>query len=235
MKRLLVTALGMAAVAALAAPSGRSADECRGIEVCIPIAGPWVAVPAASGRARSATEYQLRCPGNAIVGGVDARVSDRAVELAFLGALGSPVRPGVTTGRAVVFVARYVGRARRATTFRPFIGCIPTSGGGRGTTAVRALRPGTPAARRVRTARLRPGRDERVVHGCARGERLVGSSHAVAFRTPRQPAAAWLAGVRSSRTVAGGRVVVRARRLAAVPARTRVELQVHAICARARP
>ena len=31
----------IAALTVLAAPSARAADECRGLPVCIPVAGPW--------------------------------------------------------------------------------------------------------------------------------------------------------------------------------------------------
>ena len=73
------------------------------------------------------TYYQLSCPGRGqIIGGLDA---DRAgpLELSFLGMLGGPVGPGVTTSRSAVFVAR---TTRSLASFRPLLGCIPTSGGG---------------------------------------------------------------------------------------------------------
>ena len=46
-----VRALGLlaaaaAALAVLVAPSAQAADECRGLPVCIPVAGPWVVIPA---------------------------------------------------------------------------------------------------------------------------------------------------------------------------------------------
>ena len=41
MAGLLAAAVG-ATLAMLAAPSAQAADECRGLLVCIPVAGPWV-------------------------------------------------------------------------------------------------------------------------------------------------------------------------------------------------
>ena len=84
------------------------------------------------GRARVASDcrgpqvqYQLTCPRGYIVGGLDAELTDRAIDVWFLGASGSPVAPGRTTSRTVVFVATYVGIGARAPTFRPHAGCIP--------------------------------------------------------------------------------------------------------------
>jgi hypothetical protein len=75
-------------------------------------------------------EFQLDCPKGHVVAGLDARLSVRPIEVSFLGKLGSPVNPGITTARSAVFVATYVGRGDRAPTFKPFIGCVPMAGGG---------------------------------------------------------------------------------------------------------
>ena len=220
-----------------AAEDARATDECRGLDVCISVPGPWVAVPPASELRASVVHYQLSCPRRSIVGGLDAVLSDRTLDVKFLGALGSPVNPGITTNRSVVFVATYA-RQRRGS-FRPFIGCIPQSGGaGRETTSYTpvSVAPATvrprPPERRVRTLRVRPGATRHLVAVCRTGERLVGSSHAVAFRRSRAPGAAIMGGVRVERRVQAGRVAVSATRSAAVPRRTRVEVQVHLLCAR---
>ena len=42
MMRVAVTAIAVAAALAVSAPSARAADECKGLMVCIPVAGPWV-------------------------------------------------------------------------------------------------------------------------------------------------------------------------------------------------
>jgi hypothetical protein len=221
---LLLAALGPASAA-------RAANECDGLDVCISVPGPWVAVPAAPPGRATIVHYRLSCPRGSVVGGLDAVRGDRSLEVRFLGRLGSPVNPGITTSQSAVFVATYA-RAR-VTFFRPFLGCIPTSGGGgRETTSVDASpRPAQPI-RRVRTLRVRAGRAGRLAFGCARGERLVDSSHAVAFRMRSAPSRAILTGARAVRRLRGTRVEVRATRGAAVPARTRVEVQVHAVCAR---
>jgi hypothetical protein len=233
--------LALAALLVLApgtAEEARATNECRGLDVCISVPGPWVAVPSASSRRAAVVYYQLSCPRRSIVGGLDAVLSDRTIDVKFLGSLGSPVNPGITTGRSVVFVATYA--RQRRTSFRPFIGCIPQSGGGgRETTsytpgsraAPTAVRP-RPPERRVRTLRLRPGDRRGVVARCRDGERLVGSSHAVAFRRPRAPSAAIMGAVRVDRRVRGSQVEVSAARSAAVPRGTRVEVQVHLLCAR---
>jgi hypothetical protein len=98
--------------------------------ICVPVAGPWVVVPTGRSVPRPRVEYQLRCPRGYVVGGLDAELSDRAIEVDFLGKMGSPVNPGITTGRTAVFVATYVGGSARAPSFRPHIGCMPASGGG---------------------------------------------------------------------------------------------------------
>jgi hypothetical protein len=224
-------------VAPATAQDADAAGECRGLDVCVSAPGPWVAVPPASSRRASVVNYQMTCPPRHIVGGLDAVLSDRRIDVKFLGALGSPVNPGITTGRSVVFVATYA--RQRWTSFRPFIGCIPQSGCcGRRTTAYTpaavtqaAVRP-QPPERRVRTLRLRPGAARSLQARCASAERLVGSSHAVGFRRKAAPSAAMMAGVRVARSEQNGGARVSAERSGAVPRGTRVEVQLHLLCAR---
>ena len=145
-------------------------------------------IPAPARGAASTAVWEMRCPLRGyIVAGIDARVSDRAIDVSIRGENGAPVSPGVTTGRAVVFTALYAGGAPRQTSFQPFIGCIPTSGGGgRGETAVRrpaAFAPVKALDRRVVRKRLVSGATVKVVGGCPAGTRLLGTSHAYAFRT----------------------------------------------------
>jgi hypothetical protein len=234
--RLALALALAAAVAGVVAPDGRATRECDGLDVCIRVPGPWVAIPAPSRGVRApSVAYQLSCPPRSVVGGLDAVRVDRTIDIVFLGALGSPVNPGITTGRSVVFVATYTGPARRTTAFQPLLGCIPTSGGGgRGTTAVAAAAPPRPAVRRVGTFRLgtRAARSGSVA--CGRRERLLASSHAVAFRTRSAPSESVLAGVSVNRRERAGRVVATARRRALVPTSARAEVQLHALCG-ARP
>ena len=149
----MLIALAGSALAVGVAPAAAT-NECRGLLVCVPIAGPWVVVPTGQGVPRPHVEYQLSCPKGFIVGGLDAELSDRAIDLGFLGAIGAPVNPGITTSRDTVFVASYVGGSARAPTFRPHLGCMPTSGGGgRIPTAAAVFAPGKPTIRRVRNVR----------------------------------------------------------------------------------
>jgi hypothetical protein len=237
-RRALVALTITAAVVAAGAGPARATNECKGFQVCVRLAGPWVVVPAVQGSQRPRVEFQLTCPRGFIVGGLDAELSDRAIDVAFLAKLGSPVNPGISTSRAAVFVATYTGAAPRVATFRPHVGCIPTSGGGGGPVPFRApsalapsaFPPGQPTIRRARTLRLRPNATQTAARGCARGERLVRGWHAVGFYTARAPDASLVGSVGMSRTVSGGRVRVTARSGGAVRG-IRAVVQVGAVCA----
>jgi len=219
----------LAAALTVAAPAG-GARECDGLQVCVPVRGPWVVVPGGGGANRAKVEWQLSCPREYVVGGLDAVVSARAVDVSFYGMLGSPVNPGITTGRAVTFVGSNVGRSAGPATFRPFIGCMPAAGGGtRIPTAAGAFPAGEPTTRRVTTARVRPGTST-VAVGCMRRERLVGASHAFGFRTRSAPKASLASSVSGSRAVRDGRVIVRVRGDAELEG-VRAVVQVHAVCA----
>jgi len=222
-------ALGMAA----AAPAG-AADECRGLQVCLPAAGPWVVVPASG-----SVDYELACPlPGYIAAGVDVRLSEAEIDVSFRGETGSPVAAGVTTRRAVLFTARSTAATPRRSSFRPFVGCVPTSGGGgRSQTAYAAtppggLRPSRPLERVVVTRRVVEGRA--VVRArCARGARLLGGSHAVAFRTVAPPDASVLGAVRVARSVVGGAVVARVTVAPGALGGAAAEVQLHALCRKA--
>jgi hypothetical protein len=232
----LARSLSVAAVAALAlvvaAPAG-AANECDGLQVCVSVPGPWVVVPASTSSSRTPVDYQLTCPRGHIVGGLDARLSVRAIDVQFLAKLGSPVNPGISTDRSAVFRATYVGASERAATFKPFIGCLPASGGGtRVPTSVTAFRPGQPVTRRVKTVRVRPG-TATVVQRCARGERLVGGTHAFAFDTRNPPSASLVSSVSGSEAIGSSGVVVRVRGDAELSG-VRALVQVQALCTRVR-
>lgn len=230
--RVVTAAVALLATLALSSTAG-GASECDGLMVCVPVAGPWVVVPVSTSGVPPRVEYQLTCPRGHIVGGLDARLSERAIDVSFVGALGSPVNPGITTSRSAVFVGSYVGESPRAPSFRPFIGCIPASGGGsRIPTSVSAFPPGRPTARRVRSVRVRPGATT-IVLGCAARERLVGAAHAVAFSTRNPPGPDLVRSVQTARTISGGRVLVHVRGDAEL-AGVRALVQVQAVCARVR-
>jgi hypothetical protein len=235
---------GSAALAALAlaaaVPVARAADECRGLPVCLPVAGPWVVIPApVAGERTSSVAWELRCPLRGyIVAGVDARVSDAAIDVSFRGENGSPVAPGVTTGRSVVFTATYAGTARKRTTFRPFVGCVPTQGGGGRAQTVHAPRtlaavpPGRPVERVVSRARFGAGATRTVRAVCQGGDRLVGSSHAFGFHSSLEPGLSLLGLARASHLERGRAAIGRGVAAPGLPGGMRVELQVHALCAR---
>ena len=207
----------------------RATNECRGLMVCVPVAGPWVIVPATRH-----VQYRVVCPRSYIIGGLDAELSHRAIDVTFPGKLGSPVNPGITTSTSAVFDGFYTAVTRQVTSFRPHIGCIPASGGGGSPPAMISLRPavfppGRPLVRRVRTVNAFAGRTTRGAQGCARNERLVGASHAVGFYTQTAPASTVATSVSVRRTVRGGRVAVVVG--ADVSLRVKAVVQVHALCA----
>jgi hypothetical protein len=222
----------VAGISPKAADAGR---ECDGLIVCIPVAGPWVQ---ALGTAKP-TYYQLACPGRGqVIGGLDA---DRAgpLGITFLGTLGGPVGPGVTTGRAAIFVAE---TTRPLSGFRPLLGCIPGGGGGgRGRTVYEPKRqlqavapPPEATVWRVKNVRLKDQPRQRVTHECLADERLLSFSTAVAFRTVRPPSLSTLGSVRATARRAGERIVVDVRSGITRPENVRVELQIQAVCARGR-
>ena len=232
MRKLLaiVFVAGACAAAVGAAPAGAT-NECRGLQVCVRVAGPWVVVPARVGVPRTRVEFQLSCPRGFIVGGLDAELSERAIDVDFLGLFGSPVNPGTSTTRSVIVRGTFTGSSARSPTFRPHIGCVPTSGGGGGPVPYRRLQaaafpPGQPAIRRVRTVAVRAG-TTRAVAACIAGERLLSGWSAVGFYTAAAPSAALVRSVSTSQAIHGQRVQVRAR---AAAAGVRTVLQVGAVC-----
>jgi hypothetical protein len=195
------------------------------------VQGPWVVVPVRLGAQRPAVQFQLSCPQGFVVGGLDAELSDRAIDIDFLGLVGSPVGPGTSTSRSVVFRAVYTGASARTPVFRPHIGCIPAAGGGAGPVPYRKLAasaPGQPTVRRVRTVRIGAA-TVHAVAACAAGERLISGWHAVGFYTSAAPSAALIRGVSSAQTVSGERIDASARGNAAVRA-VRTVLQAGAVC-----
>jgi len=225
--RRLAFLLAVAGAAlAVGAPTASATNECRGFDVCVPLAGPWVLAPPAR-----SVEFQLTCPRRFIVGGLDAELSSRAVDIVFLGKLGSPISPGVTSTNAAVFIGRFLGRAGMAS-FRPHVGCIPASGGGQRapTALVRVFPPGTPAVRRVVQVAVHPGTTRRTA-GCLRGQHLAAATHAVGFYRRTPPAAALASAVRATQRVRGGRVQLTVHAGGAIRGAHAV-VQVDLVCAR---
>jgi hypothetical protein len=186
------------AFAAAAAPAGAT-SECRGLQVCVPVIGPWVVTPT------DGVEFQLNCPRRFVVGGLDAELSDPAIDVSFAGGLGSPVNPGITTSESAVFLGRFVGHGAGAS-FRPHIGCIPAAGSGQRTpTAVHVFKPGKPTVRIVKELAVSPG-TRRLTTSCGSGRRLVRATHAVGFYTFTPPSAALIANMDVKQSVRAGRV-----------------------------
>lgn len=223
--------LGVAFVAALAlaavhAPVGGATGECRGITACIRVPGPWVVVPP-----RGNAAYLLTCPGGrSIVGGLDAQATSRAVRVSFDGRLGAPVQPGVTTTRYALFHA--VSTLGKVQAFQPLIGCVPTQGGGgRSTVSARVTPVGPSLELRSRIVVIGPGEARFARVACKPDEKLVGSWHAVAFRTKQPPQLADAARVRATSVVVGKKVVVTAAASDGLSIDVHAIVQVGAECA----
>lgn len=224
MRRVLALAAVTVACAVAAAPAGAT-SECRGLQVCVPVTGPWVL--AAPGE----VQFQLACPKRFIVGGLDAELSSRGIEVGFVGRLGSPVNPGITTSKEAVFLGRLVRGRDRAPSFRPHIGCVPAAGGGQRTpTAYRAVAPGKPVERRVFQVKVRPGKTSRFVGRCLARERLAAATHAIAFYGDAPPAPALARAVSVAQRIRAGRAELTIRASRAV-AGTRAVVQLDLLCA----
>jgi hypothetical protein len=204
-RRALVLALAVAACAVAASPAAAT-NECKGLQVCVPVAGPWVL--AAPGQ----VQFDLACPKRFIVGGLDAELTSRGIDVGFVGSLGSPVNPGITTSKEAVFLGRLVRGRDPAPAFRPHIGCVPASGGGgRAPTAFHPFAPGKPSIRNVKQVTLAAGGQRHLVARCATGERLVSATHAIGFPGDAPPTAAAARSVHVTQAVSAGRVTLTIR------------------------
>jgi hypothetical protein len=221
--RRMLTLAVVAAACAVAASTAGATNECRGLMVCVPVAGPWVSTGAAG------VEFQLACPRRYIVGGLDAELSSRGIDVGFIGALGSPVNPGITTAKEAVFLGRHLRGRDPAPSFRPLLGCVPAQGGGRRSpTAYHAFPPNKPAVRQVRTIRVRPGSTSALAR-CPKAQRLVSASNAVAFYGSAPPTAALVRAVTVTQRTAAGVVRLSVRATRAVTQRPTI-VQVDLIC-----
>ena len=195
MKRLLLLAV---VAAALAAPAAQATNECHGLMICVPVAGPWVLTSAAA-----RVEYDLACPKGYIVAGLDAELSVRGIDIGFVGGLGSPVNPGVTTQRDAVFLGRLVRGEAAAPSFRPHIGCVPASGGGqRVPTAFHVFPPAKPTMRTVK--QVAASRNRTVSARCPTARRLRSATYAIGFYGDSPPTAAQARGVHVTQQLRNG-------------------------------
>jgi hypothetical protein len=198
-RRVAILAAAVLACVAAASPAGAT-TECKGLQVCVPVAGPWVVTP------RSGVKYQLSCPKNFIVAGLDAELAARGIDVGFVGKLGSPVNPGITTAQAARFLGRVVSGP--TSSFRPHIGCVPASGGGgRTQTAYHPFPPGAPATVRATQVRIRSAAITRRAR-CSQNESLVSASHAVGFFGERPPSAALMHALSVTQRVKNGVVTL---------------------------
>jgi hypothetical protein len=231
-RRGLIVAAALATGLVSGVGTAGATNECRALNPCVPVHGPWVIVPVGNSVPRPQVQYVLTCPKGYVVGGLDAELTDRAIDVMFLGKTGSPVNPGITTSRTAVFSGTYVGGRTRAPSFRPHVGCITGGGGGpRTPTAVSAVvPPGEPTVRHVKTVRIYAGVDKRIAVGCAAGERLVSASVARAFFTAKPPTQQQANDLVATRRISGGRIVVNVRSGASL-INVRAVVQVSAVCA----
>jgi hypothetical protein len=172
--------------------------------VCVPVAGPWVV--ASPGQ----IEYQLACPKRYIVAGLDAELTNRGIDVGFVGKLGSPVNPGITTSTEAVFLGRLAHGRDDAASFRPHIGCVPAQGGGQRTpTAFHPFPPGQPTVRHAVDVKVRAGAVTTRVAHCARTERLVAATHAIGFYGDSPPQAPLIGAIRVQQQIRKGIVRLR--------------------------
>jgi hypothetical protein len=224
LRLVLGSALVAAAVICAALPAGASAaNECAGLPRCVAVPGPWVAVPASG-----AADYMLECPGGkGIVGGTDALVSSRGIAVSFDGILGSPIAIGRTTHSQVLF--RAVSGDGAAGFFEPFLGCIPTQGGGRVTTGV-AAPVGPPLDLHVVEVAVVPGRVGRSGISCPAGERLAESWASITFATPSPPPESYAGAISVHTTTRGGIVSALVAAPASLPSAARARVQLGVGC-----
>jgi hypothetical protein len=230
LKMLLVASLAALSLGGVASPA-RAADECKGLRVCLPVTGPWVVV------STQGADWELACPlPRYVIGGTDARVAARDVDVSLRGETGSPVGPGVTTLRSLLFHGVRVGAGAGTSSFQPFLGCIPSSGGGgRALTGITGsgfgLKPSRPVFSVVVTAPV-VRRSQTVRAACPAPARLVGATRAVGFDQASPPTSAQRSAVSIAGSAAAGVVVARVTSTAAAGPRALV--QVRALCTRAR-
>jgi hypothetical protein len=220
----LVVALAVLAVAAAPGRAG-AANECNGIPRCIPVAGPWVAVPAVG-----EADFVLGCPqGRGIVAGTDALASSTDVRATFDGIIGSPIAFGRTTNTAVLF--RAVSAQHRAGSFRPFVGCIPAPSSVRNTISTEVTPLGAALTFVDRILPVHPGFERLVTLSCPTGETLVDSWSATAFASARPPLPALATAISVHARISGGRAQLLVTASETLPRGTGAEVQLGVRCA----
>ena len=225
-QRALVLCALLAALAAAAVTGGASAaGECNGIPRCIPVEGPWVAVPA-NGEAK----FMLQCPqGRGIIAGTDAQATSQDVRATFDAILGAPVAFGRSTSMSVLF--RAVSAHHHPGLFKPFVGCIPAPTAVRNTIATKATPLGAPLDLRAVTLKLTPGFQRTLTLACPNGESLVDSWTATAFGSAIPPSPALASAVRVKSRIVKDHAELQIFASEALPRAAQAELQIGVRCA----
>jgi hypothetical protein len=225
--RIALAAL-VAVLAVAALPAGSvAADECNGIQRCIPVEGPWVAVPS-TGEAI----FMLECPqGSGTIAGTDGLASSQDIHATFDGLLGSPVAFGRTTNSTALF--RAVSAHHRPGAFKPFAGCIPSPQSVHNTLAAKATPVGPPLDLRAKLFKLVPGGQRTVSVACGKGEVLVDSWSARAFTTANPPSPGLATAIGLQSRIVGRRAVLAITTSEALPASAGAEVQLGVRCAQA--
>jgi hypothetical protein len=136
------------------------------------------------------------------------------------------VNPGITTTGSAVFLGRFLG-SRGIASFRPHIGCVPSSGGGQRTpTAYHAFKPGKPTVRVVKQLSVLPTLTTHLVVRCTANQRLVRATYAVGFNTASPPNAGTAKGVHVKQSVRSGIVRVTAHGALGTPGGTIVQVDL---------
>jgi hypothetical protein len=220
-----VAAVAVAALpgSSLAAPT---ANECNGIPRCIPIEGPWVAVPA-----HGEAVFSLSCPGGGVVAGTDGLGSTLDIRGTFDGILGSPVAFGRTTHSQALF--RAVSAHHRPGYFKPFIGCVPNPSSVANTISTEVSPVGPPLDYVARVINVNPGFQRTITLSCPAGESLVDSWSATAFDTPRPPPAGLASAIAVKARVAGRSAQLLVTASEALPSGLHTQVQIGVRCASA--
>ena len=192
---------------------------------CIPVAGPWVSVPA-----HGEADFALECPqGRGIIGGTDAQASSLDIRASFDGIVASPVSFGRTTLSTAFF--RAVSATHRPGMLKPFIGCIPTQSQVGNTLSSKITPVGPPLDLKTKLVPVNPGFQRSVSVSCPVDESLVDSWNAVAFTTAAPPDPALASAIQVKTTIAGHRATLAISVSEALPLASHAEVQVGVRCA----
>ena len=219
----LVASLAVIAVPG-ASVAATNANECNGVPRCVPVAGPWVAVPV-----QGEVLFSLSCPSGGVVAGTDGLGSTLDVRGYFDGILGSPVAFGRTTHTQALF--RAVSAHHHPGYFKPFIGCIPSPSSVANTISTEVSPVGPPLDYVAKSVKVIPGFQRTITLSCPQGESLVDSWSSTAFDTPRPPPPGLSSAVAVKTRIVGGRAHLLVTASEALPPGLNALVQVGLRCA----